>query len=43
MVTLGCCGDHRVWDGRMGEIFLTGLKAILEEARFNVGAVSSET
>jgi pyruvate dehydrogenase E2 component (dihydrolipoamide acetyltransferase) len=29
-VTLTCCADHRVWDGRMASRFLNEVKAILE-------------
>ena len=30
MVTLACCADHRLWDGRASERFLCGVREILE-------------
>jgi pyruvate/2-oxoglutarate dehydrogenase complex dihydrolipoamide acyltransferase (E2) component len=29
-VTLTCCADHRVWDGRAGERFLSSVREILQ-------------
>jgi pyruvate dehydrogenase E2 component (dihydrolipoamide acetyltransferase) len=34
VVTLTCCADHRVWDGRAGQRFLTAVRDILESDRF---------
>jgi pyruvate/2-oxoglutarate dehydrogenase complex dihydrolipoamide acyltransferase (E2) component len=36
MVTLTCCADHRVWDGRAGQRFLTSVREILESDGFLV-------
>jgi pyruvate/2-oxoglutarate dehydrogenase complex dihydrolipoamide acyltransferase (E2) component len=33
MVTLTCCADHRVWDGRAGLRFLQSVKDVLESGR----------
>ena len=33
MVTLACCADHRVWDGRASQRFLCSVRDILESDR----------
>ena len=33
MVTLTCCADHRVWDGRAGLRFLQSVRSVLESGR----------
>jgi pyruvate/2-oxoglutarate dehydrogenase complex dihydrolipoamide acyltransferase (E2) component len=33
VVTLTCCADHRVWDGRTGQTFLAAVRGILESDR----------
>lgn len=30
MITLACCADHRLWDGRAAERFLCGVRDVLE-------------
>jgi pyruvate/2-oxoglutarate dehydrogenase complex dihydrolipoamide acyltransferase (E2) component len=43
IVTLTCCADHRVWDGRAGQRFLTALREILESAEFYNEIWNSQT
>lgn len=34
-VTLTCCADHRVWDGRAGQRFLEKVKSVLEGSQLH--------
>lgn len=43
VLTLACCVDHRVWDGRAGEKFLTTVREILEAGEFVPGSLEPES
>ncbi|MGH9627271.1 MAG: 2-oxo acid dehydrogenase subunit E2 [Bryobacteraceae bacterium] len=42
VLTLVCCVDHRVWDGRASERFLTTVKEIMEAGEFVPGQHEAE-
>lgn len=42
MLNLTCTSDHRVWDGRAGEKFMTDIKNILESGAFEEVILASE-